>query len=108
MALAEIEFELTAQQFALMDYPRLAQGQSLDLQLETGVLLPEPGAEAWFTVQKEPLAQRFVQVMRAQYAFTGPIREAEIADEEEVQTAHLLVQCGDIPLRVTCGPHEDG
>ena len=40
MASTEIEFELSAQQFALMGYPQLSQGQTLTVQLETGVLDP--------------------------------------------------------------------
>ncbi|HXF63854.1 MAG TPA: hypothetical protein VNK95_19680 [Caldilineaceae bacterium] len=108
MALTEIEFELPAEQFALMGYPHLRQGQPLTLQLETVMLMPEPGGEGWFTVQPERLAAQFVQVGRARYAFAGQITQAELDQEEGIESATLLVQCGDIPLRVVCGPREDG
>jgi hypothetical protein len=108
LALTEIEFDLPAEQFRLMGYPHLQQGQPLSLQLETVMLLPEPGGEGWFTVQKEPMASQFVEVGRAQYAFAGQITQAEIDKEEGIESATLLVKCGAIPLRVVCGPQEDG
>ncbi len=108
MALTEIEFELTPQQFELMGYPRLQQGQSLDVQLETSLLLPEAGGEAWFAVRPEALAARLVQVGRATYAFAGQISEADIQKQDELESAALLVQCEGVPLRVLCSPHSDG
>ena len=108
MALSEIEFELPAQQFQLMDYPNLKQGQTLVLQLDCGVLLPEPSAEGWYAVQPEPVAAQFVQIAPATYAFAGRIEEAELAKGEGMETAVLMVGCGDIPLRVTCAPRDDG
>ena len=53
--LPQIEFELSAEQFALMGFPRLQQGLPLSAVLDGGVLLPEPGPDPWYTVQKEPL-----------------------------------------------------
>lgn len=108
MALSEIEFELTAEQFELMGYPHLRQGQSLDVQLETGVLMPTPPGEGWYAVQKEPLAARLVQVERGFYAFAGQIAQAEIVDDDGYRTAALIVECGGAPLRVICAPQEDG
>lgn len=132
MALTPIEFELSAEQFARMGYPRLRQGEPLSVVLDAGVLLPnDPSADAWFTVQQEPLPTRFEQVWRAAYAFTGQIEEADIlgglfewneasaSDDAEreaalseavdsEQTATLLVNCSGVPLRVTCAPNEDG
>ena len=108
MALTEIEFELPALQFQLMDYPRLEQGQALVLQLDSGVLLPEPSAEGWYAVQPEQIAAQFVRIAPATYAFAGRIREAEMAKGEDMETAALMIDCGDIPLRVTCAPRDDG
>jgi hypothetical protein len=108
MALTEIEFDLTAQQFALMGYPPLRQGQILTLVLETSVLLPDPGAESWFAVQPEPTPMQLVQVGRGQYAFSAPIERAEVSNEDGVESAALLVRCGDVPLRVMCAPDPDG
>jgi hypothetical protein len=108
MALTELEFELTPQQFELLGYPRLQQGQSLDVQLETGTLLPEPGSENWFTVQPQAVPPRFVQVERATYAFAGRITAADIQKQEGMESAALIVQCGDVPLRVLCAPQADG
>ena len=108
MALTEVEFELPAGQFELMGYPHLRQGQSLVLQLETGVLLPDPAAETWYAVAKEPMPERFVRVGRAQYAFAGQIEETEIIQHDGAETATLIVRCGEMPLRVFCAPQEDG
>lgn len=108
MALTEIEFELTPQQFELMDYPRLQQGQSLDVQLETGTLLPEPGSESWFTVRPQAVPSQFVQVEWATYAFAGQIAAADIQKHEGMESAALIVQCGGVPLRVLCAPQPDG
>jgi hypothetical protein len=90
-----------------MGYPALQQGQPLSVQLETAMLLPEPGGDGWFTVQKEPLAPQFIAVSRGLYAFSGQIAQAELVKEDEVESATLLVQCG-VPLRAVCGPQEDG
>lgn len=108
MALTEIEFELPADQFELMGFPHLQQGQSLDVQLETALLMPEPGGDGWYAVQKEPLAAQLVQVGRAFYAFAGQITEAELSDDDGVQSAALIVACGAVALRVICGPQDDG
>lgn len=106
--LTEIEFDLSAQQFELMGYPALVQGQLLTVVLETSVLLPEPGAENWFTVQPERLPMRLEHVGRSQYAFSGTIEAADILHEDGMQSAALLVPCGGVPLRVLCAPQPDG
>lgn len=108
MALTEIEFDLSAQQFELLGYPALRQGQVLTVTLETSVLLPDPAAENWFIVQPERLPSQLVQVGRSQYAFSGPIEAADFLDDEGVDSAALLVRCGDVPLRVYCAPQADG
>ena len=108
MALTEVEFELPAGQFELMGYPSMRQGQPLSLQLETGVLLPDPAAEGWYAVAKEPAPGMFVRVGRALYAFAGQIEAAELMKEDQVETATVLVRCGEIPLRVFCAPQADG
>lgn len=108
MPLIEIEFVLTSSQFALMDHPGLTQGRSITLTIDGGVLLPDPAAESWFTVQKDPLAAQFVRIAPATYAFTGQIIEAKLFKDDGEETAVLLVQCGDVPLRVICAPNEDG
>lgn len=108
MALTEIEFDLSAQQFEMMGYPALRQGQSLDVQLEIGPLLPEPGSESWFAVQPEKLAPRLVRVGQAQYALTGQIAQADLVKEEGVESAALVVECGEAPVRVLCAPQDDG
>ncbi len=59
MPLDEIEFELSAEQYAAMGYPGLRQGQPLTVLLDGGLLLPEAGALTWYSVQKEPLPARF-------------------------------------------------
>jgi hypothetical protein len=106
--LSEVEFELSAEQFALMGYPRLTQGQPLSVILDAGVLLPDPAAHAWFVVQKEPLAPAFAQVGRARYAFTGQIEEAEIIKESELETATLLIRAGEVLFRAICAPDDEG
>ncbi len=108
MALTEIEFELSPQQFASMGYPALRQGQPLDVQLETSALLPEPGTDAWFHVRKEPLAAHLIQVGRSLYAFAGQIAQADLVKEEGLETAAVIVQCGVAPLRLMCAPLPDG
>lgn len=108
MTLAEIEFELSAEQFARMGYPQLRQGEPLSVILDGGILLPDVGAERWYSVQSEPLTAKLVQVGRALYAFTGRIIEADIVKEEGMQTATLIVDCGQTKIRVTCGPGDDG
>ena len=108
MALAEIEFELSAQQFEAMNYPRLQQGQPLDVQLETSVLLPEPNGEGWFAVQQEPLAAQLLHVGHGSYALAGQIDQAELVKEEGMSAATLVVQCGNAPVRVLCAPQPDG
>ncbi len=108
MALSEIEFELSPLQFEMMGYPHLKQGQSLDVQLQTGELLPEVGTEAWYAVRPEPLAPQLIQVGRAHYAFAGRIEQADIMKEDGVEAAALVVQCGVAPVRVICAPQDDG
>jgi hypothetical protein len=108
MALHEIEFELPAEQFEAMNFPHLQIGQPLSLQLETAMLLPERDGDGWFAVQKEPLAPQLIRAGHALYAFAGQITQAEIDKEEGIESATLLVQCGVAPLRVVCGPGEDG
>lgn len=104
----EIEFELSAAQYELMGYPGLQQGQPLSVILETGVLLPNPGAEQWYVVQAERLAPRFVQIGRATYAFTGQIEAADFQDEDGLESAFLLIDCGEVKLRAPCAPDQDG
>lgn len=106
MALSEIEFELSAEQYALMNYAGLQQGQPLSLTLDGGILLPDLAASFWFAVQKDPLAKSFVRFGPALYAFAGQIIEAEIEYGSE-QLAHLAVDCGPF-LRLTCAPGADG
>ena len=108
MALPEIEFELTSEQYELLGYPGLTQGHPMALVLEAGVLLPDVNADGWFAVQKEPLAPQLVHVGPATYAFAGQIVEAELFREEGDESAILLVECGETVLRVTCGPDDDG
>jgi hypothetical protein len=108
MALTEIEFELSPQQFEMMGYPHLRQGQSLDVQLQTAELLPEPGTDAWYAVRAEALAPQLIAVGRGLYAFAGQISQADIVKEEGVETAALIVQCGAAPVRVMCLPQADG
>ena len=95
----EIEFELPAEQYALLGYPGLKQGESLTVTLDAGVLLPDPAAESWFTVRKEPFAAFLQRVGPAQYVFSGPIKQAEIQKDADVETATLLLDCG-VPLRI--------
>ncbi|MDQ3249406.1 MAG: hypothetical protein M3Q45_09425 [Chloroflexota bacterium] len=113
MALTEIEFELPALQHERMGYPPLKPGETLDVILDVGVLLPDTAADTWFAVQKETLPARFVAVGPATYAFCGQIQAADIVKDEGVEgeyeeSATLLVMCGNVPLRVTCAPQADG
>jgi hypothetical protein len=112
MPLAEIEFELSAQQHELMGYPALRQGETLSVVLDAGVLLPDWSADSWFTVQQAPLSARLVNIGPAHYAFAGQIVEADLfrTDDPETgpQTAIVTVNCGVAAVRVTCAPQEDG
>jgi hypothetical protein len=108
MALPEIEFELSAAQYAQLGYPGLKQGAPVSVVLDAGVLLPDVAADSWFTVQPEALPPRFVCIGPATYAFSGQITEAEIGIEEGEQSAVLSVNCGVVHLRVTCAPQADG
>ena len=108
MPLTEFEFELPAEQYQLMGYPGLTQGESLTVELETDLLLPEPGVEGWFAVQPEAVAPRFIAVAPATYAIAGQIAEAEVLQEDGQESAVLLVSCGEFPLRVHCGPTAEG
>ena len=116
MPLAEIEFELSAQQYELMGYPALHQGEPLSVVLDAGVLLPDWSAESWFAVQPEPLPPALVNIGPALYAFAGQIVEADVfrsspaagSPDAGAQTAVVTVNCGDAFVRVTCAPQEDG
>lgn len=108
MALPEIEFELSAYQYEQMGYAGLRQGEPLSVVLDAGVLLPDVSAESWFLVQKEAIPAQFVRIAPATYAFAGQIVEAELLQEDDEQTAVLLVNCGLVHLRVTCAPQDDG
>lgn len=107
MSLPEIEFELSAEQYGLLGYGGLQQGQSLTLTLDGGILLPDPAASFWFAVQPDPLPKVFRAIGPAIYAFSGQIDEADIEYGRE-QLAYLSVDCGDLFLRVTCAPGDDG
>lgn len=104
----DIEFELPAFQHELMGYAGLKQGEPVTVTLESDVLLADPAASGWFAVQKEPLPTRFIRVAPATYAFTGQIMAAELEKSDGAETAVLLVQCGDIAVRVICAPDEEG
>lgn len=112
MPLAEIEFELSAQQYEWMGYPGLRQGESLSLVLDAGVLLPDWNAESWFAVRQERLAANLVNIGPATYAFAGQIVQADLfrTDDPETgpQTAIVAVNCGEVTVRVTCAPQDDG
>lgn len=108
MALTEIEFDLSAQQFKWMGYPPLQQGQVITAVLETEVVLPDPTSENWFAVHPERLPTQFQLVNSGRYAFSGTIEQAEIGNDDGVESAALLVPCDDVPLRVMCGPGPDG
>ena len=104
----EIEFELPAFQHKVSGYATIRQGEPLTVTLESDILLPDPAASSWFVVQKEPLPAHFVRIAPATYAFSGQISAAELEKEEGEERATLLVQCGEIPLRVTCAADESG
>jgi hypothetical protein len=108
MALPEIEFELSSQQYEQMGYPGLRQGQPLWPVLDAGILLPDPGADSWFAVQQEPLPARLIQIGPALYAFAGQIIAADLRKEDDEETGILAVDAGVAPLRVTCAPAADG
>jgi hypothetical protein len=108
MALHEIDFELSAEQYERMDYPNLRQGQSLSVILDAGVLLPEPTTFAWFVVQPTAVSPQLAVVGRGIAAFAGQIEEADLARDGDQETATLLVNCGAASLRVTCAPQADG
>jgi len=108
METIDLEFELSARQYQLMGYPALRQGEALTLELETGVLLPDREADGWFTVQKAVVPPQLVRVGPATYAFAGQIVAAELDKVDGNESAVLLVDCGVVKLRVTCGPGEDG
>jgi hypothetical protein len=108
MSLAEIEFELAAGQYEAMGYPGLRQGESLAVTLDAGVLLPDPSAESWFAVRPEPLAPQLVRIGPATYAFAGQIVEADLFKSDGDETGVVLVQCGEVAVRATCAPQEDG
>jgi hypothetical protein len=64
----------------------LTQGQPLSVVLDAGVLLPDPSADNWFTVQQAPLPPQFCQVGRGAYAFTGKIIAADLFKEDGAET----------------------
>jgi hypothetical protein len=108
MPLQEIEFELTADQYEVMNYPGLRQGQPLSLLLDGGSLFPDPITFTWYAVRPEPLVPQCVRTGPGQYALAGQIREAEIGKVDGQERAVLLVDCGGVPVRVTCLPQDDG
>ena len=109
MSLAEIEFELSAHQFELMGYPILKQGASLSLLFDAGILFPDTAADSWFVVQKEPVLPQLCMIGPAQVAFAGQIVEADLfKEEDDTQAGVVVVDCGDVQVRVTCAPQEDG
>jgi hypothetical protein len=108
MSLTEIEFELSAEQYRLMEYPGLHQGEALSLVLDAGVLLPDPAADSWFTVQPEAIPDRFQAIAPGQYAFAGKIVEADLFKADGAETGMLLVDCGVVLVRCACAPREDG
>lgn len=108
LPLTEIEFELSASQYELMGFPALKQGEPLSVILDGGIVLPDPEASNWYVVQPEPLTPQFRRAGRALYAFTGQIQEADILNMDGLETATVDVDCGEIRLRLTCAPQEDG
>ncbi len=108
MALKQIEFCLQAEQFELMDYPNLLQGQTLNIQLETDSLAPDANADSWYAVQSERLTHRFVKCGPGRAAFAGQVEDADLIEVDGMQGATLIVNCGGLPLRVYCGPADDG
>lgn len=107
-SLRELEFELSAEQHALLGAVRLQQGHPLEVTLETSVLLPEVDAESWFTVQADVVPSKLVRVAPGTYAFSGQIEEAELVTEDGHEMGFLLVMCEDVPLRIIVGPNADG
>ena len=109
MTLTEIEFELPAQQYELLGYPGLHQGEALSVVLDAGVLLPDPAADSWFVVQPEPIPVKFQMVGPAHYAFAGQIVEADLFKADGAETGVVLVDCGGgVLVRCACAPQEDG
>jgi hypothetical protein len=108
MSSIEIEFELPAGQYERMGFPGLKVGESLAVTLDAGVLLPEPAADNWFVVQKEPWPALFRLVAPATYLFCGQIRQADLARMDGEETAAVSVDCAGVPVRATCAPGEDG
>lgn len=108
MPLHEIEFELSAQQVEAAGFPALQQGQPLNVLLDGGVLLPDSSAFASYAVRQEPVEARFVRVGPGVYAFAGQITDADIVKVDGEQSATLVVECGAVPLRVTCAAGPDG
>ena len=106
--LTEIEFALAPLQFELMGYPPIRQGHSLTVILDAGILSPGPVGTSWFVVQKEPLPPRFEHVGRAAYAFSGQIMEADMVNDDGVETATVLIKAGDVTFRAICAPDMDG
>ena len=105
---SEVEFELSAEQYALLGAVQLQQGHPLEITLETSVLLPDISGESWFSVQPEALPPMFTKVSPATYAFSGQITEAELIKDDGQEIGFLLVNCANIPLRVIVGPGDDG
>ncbi len=108
MSLPAIEFELSAEQFAMMGYPLLRQGEPLDVILDCGILLPDTVSAGWYAVQREELPTALVRTGRAGYAFSGQINVADITNEDDIETATVTVDCNGVSLRATCAPQDDG
>lgn len=112
MTLQEIQFELPSHQHELAGYPGIHQGQPLSVILDAGVLLPDEGTSAWYSVTSNALPERFVRTGPGMYAFCGKIIEADLSREgegmESIESAVLLVECAGVPIRVTCAAHIDG
>ncbi len=106
MPLTEIEFELPAEQFALMGYPNLQQGHVLTLQLET--VVPRPtGTTPGTMCRRRSWTPNLCVSGRAQYAFAGQITDADVQKSDDYESAAVIVQCGEIPVRVLCAPGPD-
>ena len=97
MALAEIEFELSAHQYELMGYPGLHQGESLSVVLgcrraACRIRRPTVGLPC----SQEPLPPQSGTVGPATYAFAGQIVEADLFKSDGAETGVVVVQCGDV------------
>ena len=73
MALTEIEFELSPQQFEMMGYPHLQQGSRWMCSWRAGELLPEPGRGCVVCGAPGAVVAAADPGGRAAYAFAGQI-----------------------------------